>query len=305
MNKYNYSYPKGNNKMIYRRVEMNMKKGKLVKLMSLISISALSMGVLAGCGGNTQTSAEVNTQSTEAASPEASPEAAADTTNQADNVIVMGTNAEFEPFEYRENGTEITGFDVELAQKVAEKLGKELVIEDMAFDSLILALNSDKIDFIAAGMTVTEEKKTQVDFSDSYFTSNQVIIVKADNNDINTVEDLKGKNVGVQLGTTGDIAVSSNGDITVTQFPTGTAAVLDLKNGQVDAVVIDSEPAKKMTEGQSDLKIVEAPFVQEEYAMAVKKGDSELLNAINETLAEVKADGTYDAIYNKYIQSAK
>lgn len=284
---------------------MNMKKGKLVKLMSLISISALSMGVLAGCGGNTQTSAEVNTQSTEAASPEASPETAADTTNQADNVIVMGTNAEFEPFEYRENGTEITGFDVELAQKVAEKLGKELVIEDMAFDSLVLALNSDKIDFIAAGMTVTEEKKTQVDFSDAYFTSNQVIIVKADNNDINTVEDLKGKNVGVQLGTTGDIAVSSNGDITVTQFPTGTAAVLDLKNGQVDAVVIDSEPAKKMIEGQSDLKIVEAPFVQEEYAMAVKKGDSELLKAINETLAEVKADGTYDAIYNKYIQSAK
>lgn len=288
-----------------------MKTNKLLKVLSIVSASVLSLGMMAGCGstaassGNTEASAKATTEASaeESATPE---ESAADTTTGSGDVIVMGTNAEFEPFEYRENGTDITGFDVEIAQKVADKLGKELKIEDMAFDSLIMALNSDKIDFIAAGMTATKERKTQVDFSDSYFKSKQMIIVKSDNTDINTVEDLKGKKVGVQLGTTGDLAVSGTEGITdVSQFQTGTQAVMDLKNGKVDAVVIDAEPAKKMTEGQSDLKLLDAPFVEEEYAIAVKKGDTELLKAINETLANIKADGTYDEIYAKYFGEVK
>lgn len=288
-----------------------MKKSKLLKVLSIASASILSLGMLAGCG-STQTSTQAaNPETTEESAaaeetPAASDEVTETETADSENVIVMGTNAEFEPFEYRENGMDIVGFDVEIAQKVAEKLGKELKIEDMAFDSLIMALNSDKIDFIAAGMTATDERRTQVDFSDAYFNSKQMIIVKADDTSIATADDLVGKNVGVQLGTTGDLFVSgTEGIASVAQFQTGTQAVMDLKNGKVDAVVIDAEPAKKMTEGQSDLKLLDAPFVEEEYAIAVQKGDEELLKAINETLADIKADGTYDAIYAKYFGTAE
>ena len=274
--------------------EINM-KNKMFKIVSLMTTGILAATMLIGCGNTSSQAASGN-------------EVAAENTNSgagnSDDVIVMGTNAEFEPFEYRENGTDITGFDPEIAQRIAEKLGKKLVIEDMDFDTLLLALSNDKIDFVAAGMTATDERRTQVDFSDTYFKSKQMIIVKADNTDINTAEDLAGKKVGVQLGTTGDLFVSMDESVAgVTQFKTGTAAVMDLKNGQVDAVVIDAEPAKKMTEGQSDLKLLDAPFVEEEYAIAVKKGNKELLDAINETLAEIKADGTYDELYKKYFDN--
>lgn len=283
-----------------------MKKNKLLKMISLASVSILSLGLVAGCGNSSSSAAadaSVSSSPEATASAEASDNAATDTTS--DNVIVMGTNAEFEPFEYRD-GLDIVGFDVEIAQKVAEKLGKELKIEDMSFDSLIMALNTDKIDFIAAGMTATDERKTQVDFSDAYFNSKQMIIVKADDTSITTADDLVGKKVGVQLGTTGDLFVSgTDGIAEVAQFQTGTQAVMDLKNGKVDAVVIDAEPAKKMTEGQSDLKLLDAPFVEEEYAIAVKKGDDDVLKAVNETLADIKADGTYDEIYTKYFGTAE
>ena len=289
-----------------------MKKNQLIKMMSIAGMSLLSLGMLTGCGtqtNNAVASAEETVAPTEETADTANVEETQDDTAEttaSDEVIIMGTNAEFEPFEYRENGTDIVGFDVEIAQKIADKLGKELKIEDMAFDSLILALNSDKIDFIAAGMTATDERKTQVDFSDAYFKSKQAIIVKADNTTIQTADDLQGKNVGVQLGTTGDLFVSSTeGIASVVQVPTGTQAVMDLKNGKIDAVVIDEEPAKKMTEGQSDLKLLEAPFIEEEYAIAIKKGNAELLESINATLTEMKNDGTYDEIYTKYFGETK
>ena len=277
-----------------------MKSSKMLKVVSLVSASILSMGILAGCGSSSKkVSTDAVNNSSEVLTDKGSNQA------QSDNVIVMGTNAEFEPFEYRD-GLEITGFDVEIAKKIAEKLGKELVVEDMAFDTLIMALNSDKVDFIAAGMTATDERKTQVDFSDSYFKSQQMIIVKADDTTITTADDLAGKKVGVQLGTTGDLFVSTTEEIAeVAQFQAGTQAVMDLKNGKIDAVVIDAEPAKKMTEGQSDLKLLDAPFIEEEYAIAVKKGNDEVLAAINETLAAIKADGTYDEIYAKYFDVAQ
>ena len=277
-----------------------MKSSKMLKVVSLVSASILSMGILAGCGSSSKkVSTDAVNNSSEVLTDKGSNQA------QSDNVIVMGTNAEFEPFEYRD-GLEITGFDVEIAKKIAEKLGKELVVEDMAFDTLIMALNSDKVDFIAAGMTATDERKTQVDFSDSYFKSQQMIIVKADDTTITTADDLAGKKVGVQLGTTGDLFVSTTEEIAeVAQFQAGTQAVMDLKNGKIDAVVIDAEPAKKMTEGQSDLKLLDAPFIEEEYAIAVKKGSDEILAAINETLAAIKADGTYDEIYAKYFDVAQ
>lgn len=270
-----------------------MKQSKLFKVVSLIGISVLTMGLFVGCGNSATKTTDVSNQTAEA-----SPENSTEPTN-SDNVIVMGTNAEFEPFEYRD-GLDIVGFDVEIAKAVANKLGKELKIEDMAFDSLIMGLNNDKMDFIAAGMTATEERAQQVDFSDSYFKSKQVIIVKADNTEIASADDLVGKSVGVQLGTTGDLFVSGTEGVTVVQVKKGTQAVMDLQNGKVDAVVIDEEPAKKMIAGKTDVKILEVPFIEEEYAIAVKKGNTELLNTINETIEELKANGEYDKIYEQF-----
>ena len=270
-----------------------MKQSKLFKVVSLIGISVLTMGLFVGCGNSATKTTDASTQTAEA-----SPENSTEPTN-SDNVIVMGTNAEFEPFEYRD-GLDIVGFDVEIAKAVANKLGKELKIEDMAFDSLIMGLNNDKMDFIAAGMTATEERAQQVDFSDSYFKSKQVIIVKADNTAIASADDLVGKSVGVQLGTTGDLFVSGTEGVTVVQVKKRTQAVMDLQNGKVDAVVIDEEPAKKMIAGKTDVKILEVPFIEEEYAIAVKKGNTELLNTINETIEELKANGEYDKIYEQF-----
>lgn len=261
-------------------------RNKLFKLISLVGAGILSMGMLVGCAGGNTNPGETPTSETPAA------ESA---------YIMMGTNAEFPPFEYRE-GTEIVGFDVEIAKAVAAKLGKELKIEDMAFDTLIMGLNNKQIDFIAAGMSVTEDRKTQVDFSNPYFKSKQMIIVKADDTSIQTADDLAGKKVGVQLGTTGDLFVSGVEGIEVIQFDKAPLAVMDLKNGQVDAVVIDAEPAKTLVEGQADLKVLDVPFVEEEYAIAVRKDDTELLNTINAVIEELKQNGGYEEIYNQFFE---
>lgn len=250
------------------------------KLLTFLSLGLASIMLLAGCGTR-----EVSS-------------------NQTQDVVVVGTNAEFEPFEFREDGN-IIGFDIEIAQEIARKLGKTLKIEDMAFDTLVMALGSDKVDFVIAGMTATEERATQVDFSDSYFTSKQGIIVRADDTSIQNGEDLIGKRVGVQLGTTGDLFASDLEDIEVVQFQAGTQAVADLKNGKIDAVVIDMEPAKRMTIGRDELKLLDTPFIEEEYAIAVQKGNNELLTVINNTLTDMKNDGTYNAIYTKYFDTAE
>ena len=247
---------------------------KFMKISTLIVASILSLGILAGCG------------------------------QKESNVIVMGTNATFPPFEEVKGG-EAVGFDIELSQIIADKLGKELKVEDMEFDQLLGAVAGGKIDFVAAGMTATEKRAKQVDFSDAYFQSKQVIIVKEENDTIKTDKDLEGKQVGVQLGTTGDLFVrdyeGENGEtINVVQFDKGAMAVADLSIGKIDAVVLDEQPAKKIIANYEGVKLIEAPFIDESYAIAVKKGNTELVNTINEVLAEIKADGTYDQLYTKY-----
>lgn len=216
--------------------------------------------------------------------------------------IIMGTNAAFPPFE-QVQGTEIVGFDVDIAKVIAEKLGKELVIEDMEFASLINAVNSGKIDFIVAGMTINEERAAQVDFTAPYFQSKQVIIV-AEGSAIAAAEDLEGKKVGVQLGTTGDLFATDEG-LSPVQFDKGALAVMDLANGKLDAVILDEEPARLIAANQTGIEIVEAPFIDEQYGIAVKKGNTELLNQIDEILAEMQADGTYDEIYSNYFEKVE
>lgn len=215
--------------------------------------------------------------------------------------LVMATNAEFPPYEFYEK-QEIVGIDVEIMKAVAESMGMELQIEDMAFDSIISALTSGKAQIGAAGMTVTEDRLVNVDFSDTYVTASQAILVKADNADITNAKALSGKKIGVQLGTTGDLYAS---DVTenVERFNKGFEAVQALTQGKIDAVVIDDQVAKALSADNADVKVLEEPFTTEEYAIAVKKGNTELLEKINAALADLKKAGTLDEIVGKYISA--
>lgn len=222
--------------------------------------------------------------------------------------LKMGTNATFPPYEFYDDETgEIVGIDAEVAAAIAEKLGYELEIVDMEFSAIINAVVSGKIDFGMAGMTVTEERLQSVDFTTSYATGIQSVIVKEDSA-ITSVDDLfaEGANnkVGVQLGTTGDIYCT--GDIeegglgTVERYNNGTDAVLALTAGKVDCVVIDNQPALKYVEANEGLKILDTQYAVEDYAICLAK-DSELTEKINTALEELIADGSVKAIVDKYI----
>ncbi len=215
--------------------------------------------------------------------------------------IVMGTNAEFEPFEYRD-GNEVTGIDVEIAQKIAEKLGVTLEIEDMAFDSLVGAIGSGKIDFIAAGMTADPDRDKNVDFSEGYYDAYQAIIIK-EGSAITSSKDLAGKKIGVQQGTTGDIYCTDEIEgAEVSRYSKGSEAVLDLVNGKVDAVVIDNFPAMKFVMKNTGLTILDEKITSESYSIAVAEGDENLLKEVNAVIKEMKEDGTLDAIVEKYVK---
>lgn len=222
--------------------------------------------------------------------------------------LKMATNATFPPYEYYDDETgEIVGIDAEVAAAICEKLGYELEIVDMDFDAIVTAVSSGKADFGMAGLTVTEERKLSVDFTDSYATGIQVVIVNEDS-DITSVDDLFADGayhkIGVQLGTTGDIYCS--GDIQdaglgeVVAFKVCADTILALKTGKVDCVVIDKEPAKAFVEANEGLKILETEYAVEDYAIALAK-DSELTEQINGAIAELVEDGTMQAIVDKYI----
>ena len=217
-----------------------------------------------------------------------------------DGVLTMATNAYFPPYEYYD-GEEVVGIDADIAQAIADKLGLELKIEDMEFDSIITAVQTGKADMGLAGMTVTDERKESVNFSDSYATGIQVVIVKADS-DITSVDDLTGKKIGVQLATTGDIYSKDDfGEENVEEYNKGADAVMALTQGKVDAVIIDNEPAKSFVEANEGLKILDTEYVTEDYAAALNKDNTELLEAVNGALAELKEDGTLQEIIDKYI----
>lgn len=221
--------------------------------------------------------------------------------SKSNDVIKMGTNAAFPPFEYT-LGTEVVGFDVTVSQLISRDYGKKLKVVDMNFDGLIAALQSGSIDFIAAGMTATEERRKNVDFSEPYYLSKQTIIVKASDKTVASVNDLKGKVVGVQAGTTGELfATEEIEGLNVKSFKTGIDAALALKNGAIEAIIIDELPAQEIVRRNVELKLVEDDFYTDEYAIAVKKGNTELLNSINKTIEKIKADGTYQKLIDAYM----
>ena len=216
--------------------------------------------------------------------------------------LIMCTNATFPPYEYYD-GEDIIGIDAEIAQKIADKLDMELVIEDMEFNSIISYVNSNDNAFGMAGMTVTEDRKKSVDFTTSYAKGIQSVIV-AENSDIKTIDDLAGKKIGVQLTTTGDIyATDDFGKEYVVEYNKATDCVLGLKNGDVDAVIIDNAPAQVFVEENEGLKLLDTEYANEDYAIAVKKGNTELLDKLDKAINELIDDGTVQMIVDKYSPS--
>ena len=281
------------------------------KALSLMTAAALVLS-LAACGSTASSAASSEAASPEAASSDAtsseaaSSEAASETeTAELSTVepgkLIMSTNAAFPPYEMTTDSGEFEGIDIETAQAIADKLGLELQIDDMDFDAALLAVQQGKADMVMAGVTVTDERQNVMDFTDSYATGIQSIIVKEDS-DIASVDDLAGKKIGTQRGTTGYLYCSDDfGDENIVAYDDGLTAVQMLNNGQVDCVVIDNAPAKEFIAANPGLKLLDTAYVEESYAIGVGKGNTELKDAINTALEELKADGTLQAIVDKYI----
>lgn len=276
------------------------------KALSLMTAAALVLS-LAACGSTAFSAASSEAVSSDAASSEAASSEAASETETAElstvepGKLIMSTNAAFPPYEMTTDSGEFEGIDIETAQAIADKLGLELQIDDMDFDAALLAVQQGKSDMVMAGVTVTDERQNVMDFTDSYATGIQSIIVKEDS-DIASVDDLAGKKIGTQRGTTGYLYCSDDfGDENVVAYDDGLTAVQMLNNGQVDCVVIDNAPAKEFIAANPGLKLLDTAYVEESYAIGIGKGNTELKDAINTALEELKADGTLQAIVDKYI----
>ena len=276
---------------------------KTLKRIALLVIAlTLVLGCLAGCSND----------------------AAGNNDNGDDGKLVMATNAAFPPYEYKDDNDGYAGIDIELAQKIAEKLGLELEINDVEFGSIVGGVQSGKYDVGIAGMTVTDERLESVNFSDTYATGIQVVIVPEDS-EYTSYEDFytgytknddgeevpagvkEGVKIGVQQDTTGDIYSSYDaekwgfGGDNVERYKTGADAVQALVSGKVTAVIIDNEPAKSFVAANEGLKILETSYIEEDYAIAISKDNEQLLKDVNAAIAELKADGTLQAIIDKYI----
>ncbi len=275
------------------------------KKMLALSMAVLMAASLAGCSSGakeTETTAVASEAGAETAAESEGETAAEDAEEEKTaegGTLIMGTNATFPPYEYYE-GDEIVGIDVEIAQAIGEKLGMEVTVEDMEFDALIPALASNKVDIVAAGMTVTPERQESVNFTDTYATAAQVIIVKQ-GSDIASSEDLNGKILGVQMGTTGDSLASEIEGAQVERFNKYFEAIQSVLQGKIDAVIIDSAPAKAFAEKDENLVILDEALSSEDYAMAINKDNTELLDKVNAAIAELDEEGTLDEIVNKYI----
>lgn len=289
------------------------------KLVAVLLAGAMCFS-LAACGSgaadetvtsDAEAAVEETTDETEAAEDEtaaADTEEAVDTaaagevTTATEGVLTMGTNAAFPPYEYYE-GDAIVGIDAEVAQAIAEKLGLTLEIVDMDFGSIITAVQTGKVDVGIAGMTVEPDRLENVDFTDSYATGVQVVIVP-EGSEIASVDDLEGKLIGVQESTTGwQYCTEDYGDENVIPYPNGATAVQALMDGKVDCVVIDQQPALSFVEANEGLTILDTEYAVEDYAIAVSKDNTGLKDAINTALNELIEDGTVQGILDKYISA--
>ena len=275
---------------------------KKISRRSFLAAAGLSVAALAltACGGSASSvaSSVASAASSAAASTSA---AAGELTTVEAGKLTMATNATFPPYEMTTDSGDIEGIDVDTAKAIAEKLGLELQIDDMDFDAALLSVQQGKADIAMAGITVTDERKAVMAFSDSYATGIQSIIVP-EGSDIASPDDLAGKKIGTQRGTTGYIYCTDDfGEDSVVAYDNGLTAVQALNNGQVDAVVIDNAPAKEYVAANPGLKVLETSYAEEDYAIGMSKDNTALVEAVNAALEELKADGTLQSIVDKYI----
>lgn len=297
------------------------------KIATLLAALMVMTAAFAGCGSaDTGSSSAAGTSSTTSESSVAEDSSAASETSEEasttetgdygefttieEGKLIMSTNAQFPPYEMVAdgegfNGTGFEGIDVEIASAIAEKLGLELQIDDMEFDSALLAVQNNTADVMLAGLTYNEERDEVMDFTTSYATGVQVVIVKEDS-DV-TMDNLGEKMIGTQRGTTGYIYASDTpenggyGEDHVQAYDSGATAVQALVNGQIDAVIIDQAPAEEFVAANEGLTILPGNWVEEQYCAAVDEGNTALLNAIDTALQELIEDGTVEEIMNKYI----
>ena len=250
------------------------------KILSILLVICLTLSLFA-CSNNTAT---------------------ATTEGASSSKLIVGTSAGFPPYEYRE-GNKIVGIDAEIIEAIAADLGYTIEWQDMKFDSLISALSSNKVDIVIAGMTVTDDRKESVDFTDTYTAAVQSIIVKKGGS-VASLDDVDGKIIGVQQGTTGDIYASDDyGNDKVQRFNEGADAVQALLSGKIDCVIIDDQVAKNFVDSHKvELELLDTAYTEEEYAMAVKKGNTQLLNQVNNSIKSLKDNGTLRRIIDKYIK---
>lgn len=270
---------------------------KSVKILLAAVLSVATVLAFTACGGSSAPASSAGSAS------------AAGGLTAEEGALHMATNAAFPPYEMTTDDGGFEGIDVEIAAAIADKLGLELVVDDMDFTSIIAAVQSGKSDIAMAGLTVTEERKENLDFTDTYATAVQSIVVPEDS-DIKSVDDLANdKMIGCQDGTTGYIYCSDTpenggyGEDHVTAYNTGALAIQALQGGKVDAVVIDNEPAKAFVEANEGLKILDTEYLTEEYAIGIAKGNTELYDAVNNALKELMEDGTVQSIVDKYIKA--
>lgn len=291
------------------------------KLFAMLLAFTLCLSLLTACG-NSSTSTEQSTDdsaatgdTTDAVDTQDASTDAEDTTTDAEEtedvgettfttvtegVLTMSTNAAFPPYEMTTDDGGFEGIDVEIAGAIAEKLGLELQIDDMDFDSALLAVQQGKSDIVMAGVSVTDDRLLVMDFSDSYATGVQVVIVP-EGSEV-TIDTLGDYMIGTQRATTGNIYCTDDyGEDHVVAYDNGITAVQALMNGQVDCVVIDSAPAQEFVAANPGLEILDTEYVSEDYAIGVAKGNTALLDAVNSALAELEADGTIQSIVDKYI----
>lgn len=214
----------------------------------------------------------------------------------------VATDATWRPFEFVDENQQIVGFEIDLFREVAKRAGYETTFENPGWDALIPGLHAKDYDVLVSSMSITPERAEKVAFSDPYYQVAQVIAVREDRQGIETLDDLKGKSIGAQRGTTGAAKAKEVAGADVKEYETIDLAILDLKNGSIDAVVNDEPATRAIAKEKGGIRLVGVPLTKEEYGFAFRKEDAEVVKKINAALAEVKRDGTYDALRKKWLE---
>lgn len=280
------------------------------KIIALMLVVMMAVALFTACAAPAAPAAETSAASEDATAPESTDEETS-TSGRLDKIkeagkLVMLTNAEFAPYEYIGSSNEVEGIDVDICQAIADELGVELEVNNLDFDGLIPALLGGKGDLVAAGMTVDPERAESVDFSEPYADAKQLIVVTKESPKVSGTDDLAGKTIGVQLGTTGDFYVSNEVEgANVKQYKVPTEAGLDLVNGKLDAIVIDKLPAENLAASNDKLTTLEMSSDDEQYAIALLKGDDELMEVVNRIIKKLQEEGKIAEFTTKHVEASK